>query len=208
MAEIAHYYFSNHSDFEVKGFVVDNEFLDKEVFCGLKVFSIDDFLKLEKENNKIFVALGYSKLNEVRENKYLFFKKKGYSFASFISKKATILNDNNFGENCMILENNVIQPFVKIGNNVTIWSGNHIGHHSIIEDNTYISSHVVISGRVKIKNNTFIGVNSTLRDNIIVGNHSIIGAGSLISKDADSFSIYKGNPSIKSKVPSNKIKNP
>ena len=62
--------------------------------------------------------------------------------------------------------------------------------------------------RVKIKNNTCIGVNSTLRDNIIVGNHSIIGAGSLISKDADSFSIYKGNPSIKSKVPSNKIKNP
>ena len=44
MAEIAHYYFSNHSDFEVKGFVVDNEFLDKEVFCGLFLFSYYYFI--------------------------------------------------------------------------------------------------------------------------------------------------------------------
>ena len=81
----------------------------------------------------------------------MFFKKRGYRFANFVSQKSNIFNDNNIGENCMILENNVIQPFVKIGNNVTIWSGNHIGHHSVIEDNTFISSHVVISGRVKIK---------------------------------------------------------
>ena len=107
-----------------------------------------------------------------------------------------------------MLENNVIQPFVIIGNNVIIWSGNHIGHHSIVEDNVYISSQVVISGRVKVCKNSFIGVNSTFRDNIKVGSFSIFGAGSLITKDTDDYSIYKSNSSLKSKIPSNKIKNP
>ncbi len=205
IAEIAHYYFTNHSEFKPRGFIVDSEFYDKENFCGLDVFSTEDFLKLKNDESKIFVALGYSKLNKIRENKYLFFKKRGYKFANFVSQKANILNDNNIGENCMILENNVIQPFVKIGNNVTIWSGNHIGHHSVIEDNTFISSHVVISGRVKIKNNTFIGVNSTFRDNIVVGDHSIIGAGSLILKNTESYSVFKNSASIKSKISSDKI---
>jgi len=205
IAEIAYYYFSKYSEYKIKGFIVDKEFLNKENLCGIKIFTTEEFLKLEKSNNKLFIALGYAKLNKIRENKYLFFKKKGYEFANFISKNAIILNDGNIGENCMIFENNVIQPHVKIGNNVIIWSGNHIGHHSIIEDNVFISSHVVISGRVKIKNNTFIGVNSTFRDNIEVGNYSIIGAGSLILKDTENFSIFKNQSTQKSKITSDKI---
>ena len=50
------------------------------------------------------------------------------------------------GDNCFILEDNTVQPFVTIGNNVTLWSGNHIGHDSVIEDDCFISSHVVVSG--------------------------------------------------------------
>lgn len=205
LAEIAEYYFSKFSNYKIKGFIVDKQFLKETKFCSHDIYSSDDFLKFKTNNIKIFIALGYSNLNKIREDKYNYFKSLGYSFANYISEKATILNDYMFGENNFVLENNVIQPFVKIGNNVTIWSGNHIGHHSIIEDNVFISSHVVISGRVIVKKNTFIGVNSTLRDNIIIGNHSIIGAGSLILKNADSFSIYKEDNTIKSRIPSDKI---
>ena len=208
MAEVVQYYFNTHSDFKIEAFVVDDEYFKDKFFCEKKVLTTSDFLKLNKDNIFIFVALGYRELNKVREKKYQFFKEKGYKFASYISSKATVLNNENIGENCLVLENNVIQPFVTIGHNVIIWSGNHIGHHSIIEDNVYISSQVVISGRVKVCKNSFIGVNSTFRDNIKVGSFSIFGAGSLISKDTDDFSIYKSDSSIKSKIPSNKIKNP
>ena len=54
------------------------------------------------------------------------------------------------GDNCFILEDNTIQPFVSIGNNVTLWSGNHIGHDSTIDDHCFIASHVVVSGHVRV----------------------------------------------------------
>ena len=76
-----------------------------------------------------------------------------------------------------ILENNIIQPYVKIGNNVTLWSGNHIGHHSVIKDHCLFPL-VVISGRVTVDEQCFFGVNSTIRDNITIGKKSMIGAGS------------------------------
>jgi NDP-sugar pyrophosphorylase family protein len=47
------------------------------------------------------------------------------------------------GENCLVLEDNTIQPFASIGRNVTLWSGNHIGHHAQIRDHCFIASHVV-----------------------------------------------------------------
>ena len=53
---------------------------------------------------------------------------------------------HEIGENCFIFEDNTIQPFVKIGDDVVLWSGNHIGHHAEIGDHCFISSHVVISG--------------------------------------------------------------
>ena len=98
----------------------------------------------------MFVALSYAKLNAVRKEKYLAAKALGYRLASYVSPRATVLNDGRIGDNCFILEDNTIQPFVTIGNNVTLWSGNHIGHHSTIRDHCFIASHVVVSGGVEI----------------------------------------------------------
>ena len=88
------------------------------------------------------------------------------------------------------MEDNTIQPFVKIGNNNVIWSGNHIGHHSEILNNNFITSQVTISGRVKIMNNCFIGINSSIRDHITLSNYTLIGAHSWISKNTKEYEVY------------------
>jgi UDP-3-O-[3-hydroxymyristoyl] glucosamine N-acyltransferase len=80
----------------------------------------------------IHVALSYRNLNKNREEKFKYFEKKNYNFASFISDKSTILTDKkNLGRNLFILEEQSIQTGVKIGDNVMIWSNNHIGHNSV-----------------------------------------------------------------------------
>ena len=89
----------------------------------------------------------------------------------------------------MILENQTIQPYVKIGNNVTLWSGNHIGHHSEILENTFISSHVVISGGCKIGKNCFFGVNSSVADGIKINDFCSIFMNTSVSKNLDIRSI-------------------
>ena len=51
---------------------------------------------------------------------------KGYAFISYISTRATVWT-RDIGVNCFILEDNTVQPHVKIGSNVIMWSGSHIG---------------------------------------------------------------------------------
>lgn len=205
-AELAHYYFKNDSDYNIVGFCVDSQYLQESKFNGLNVFAFEDIEKyFSTQEHQFFIAIGYSKLNKVREEKYLQCKQKGYDVASYISSKANTFNAT-IGENCFILEYNNIQPYVTIKNNVTLWSGNHIGHHSVIMDNCFITSHCVISGNCTIKNNCFIGVNSTIRDDVTIGSHNIIGAGSTILKNTDDNSLFSPRQTELSKVPSNKIK--
>lgn len=208
IAELAHYYFSSDSDYEVVAFCVDADFIEHDTFCGLPVVAFEDIVdKYSPEEHELFIALSYSKLNGVRKEKYLAGKMLGYRFASFVSSYATVFHKGQIGENCFILEDNTIQPFVVIGNNVTLWSGNHIGHHSIIKDHTFLSSHVVVSGGVEIGEQCFLGVNATIRDHIKIGDKCVIGAGVLLLADAAPEGVYLGDGASRSKVPSSRLRN-
>lgn len=207
IAQLAHYYFSTDSEYEVVAFSVDADFLLSPFFCGLPVVAFEKVLEIyPPDQNDFFIALSYAKLNQVRKEKYLAAKNLGYTLASYISSKATILNDGHIGDNCFILEDNTIQPFVTIGNNVTLWSGNHIGHHSTIREHCFISSHVVVSGGVTIDEACFVGVNSTLRDHITVGARSVIGAGALLLEDVATEGVYIGLATERSRVPSTRLR--
>ena len=207
IAQLAHFYFTSDSNYEVVAFTVDAAYIDRQTLFGAPVLPFETIAASHSpENHDFFVALSYSKLNAVRKEKYLAAKALGYHLTSYISSHATVLNAGLIGENCFIFEDNTIQPFVTIGNNVTLWSGNHIGHHSTIHDHTFIASHVVISGGVEIGEQCFIGVNATLRDHIKVGDKCVIGAGALLLADAEPEGLYIGSATVRSTVPSTKLR--
>ncbi len=207
VGELAHYYFANDSEYEVVAFTADKKYIKSTVFLKLPVVA---FEHIEQEYSpaeyKIFIALGYAKINKVRAEKYHQAKNKGYKLVNYISSIATVFDNVEIGDNCFILEGNNIQPYVKIGNNVTLWSGNHIGHHSVIKDHTFISSHAVISGNVVVEPFCFIGVNAAIRNNVTIAGECVIGAGSLILKSTDTQGVYANKSSAKSRVPSNRIR--
>ncbi len=207
IAELAHHYFGRYGGREVAAFAVDAAYLKESTFCGLPVVAFEDVVKAyPPDGYDFFVALSYSKLNLLRKEKYLAAKACGYRLASYVSDRATILNGGRIGENCFILEDNTIQPFVTIGNNVTLWSGNHIGHHSTIKDHCFLASHVVVSGGVEIGEQCFLGVNATLRDHIKIGERCIVGAGALLLADAEPDGVYMGEATARSKVPSTRLR--
>ena len=206
LAELAYYYFQNDSAYEVIAFTTDKDYKSSAIFCGLPLVSFEEIERQYNPNNhSLFIAIGYNNLNKLRAQKCLEAKFKGYKLASYISTKATVLT-NNIGENAFILEDNTIQPFVKIGDHITLWSGNHVGHHSIIEDNCFIASHVVISGGVTIGQNSFVGVNATLRNHITIGKYNVMGASALILKDTPDEAVFIAKAAEISKVPSVKLR--
>ncbi|MBF0525340.1 MAG: acetyltransferase [Deltaproteobacteria bacterium] len=208
MAQLAHFYFSTDSEYEVAAFTVDSAYLpDKTTFCDLPVIPFEEIAgPFSPDRYEFFVALGYTGLNAVRKQKYLAAKDLGYRLAGYISSRSTVLNGGRIGENCFILEGNIIQPFVTIGHNVTIWDGNHIGHHSTIHDHCFIASHVVVSGGVEIGEQCFIGMNAALRDHIKVGERCVVGAGALLLADAEPEGVYMGRASVRAKISSSRLR--
>jgi sugar O-acyltransferase (sialic acid O-acetyltransferase NeuD family) len=193
LAQIAHFYFSHDSSYEVVAFTADKEYVKKPHFLGLPIvpFEIVE-QRYPPERFNIFIAIGYVNVNKSRADKYEDVKKKGYRLASYVSSKLVSWGDTKIGDNCFILENQTIQPFVTIGNDVIIWSGNHIGHHVTIGDHCFITSHVVISGGAIIKPYSFIGVNATIRDHIVIEKENVIGMGANIVKNTREKEVYIG----------------
>lgn len=191
IAEVAAFYFSHDTDYKIIAFTNAAEFITESQFDGKPVVAFETIESVYSPlDYEIFIALGYKKTNQVRQARYYEAKQKGYKCATYISPRATYYG-TPVGRNCFILENNVIQPFVTIGNNVTLWSGNHIGHHSLIKDHCFISSHVVVSGNCVISENCFLGVNATLRDNVKLEPFVVLTPNAVVMKDCETRSLVK-----------------
>lgn len=191
-AELAHFYFTHDSPHDVVAFTVDGEYLTEDRFHDLPVVAFEDVERTyPPEAFAMFVPISFKRMSHARAERLEEAKAKGYEIVSYVSSKATTFPDFECGENCFILEDNTIQPYVKIGRNVVMWSGNHIGHHTTIEDHVMITSQVVISGACTIGEHSFFGVNATVRDETVVGRETIVGAGTAIMGDTEPFSVYK-----------------
>ncbi len=191
IAEVADFYFGADSVYDVVAFTNAHDFIKDASFRQRPVVPFEEIATLyPPAEHAIFVALGYAKTNKIRQARVAEAKAKGYACASYVSSRALCFGEAR-GENCFILENNVVQPFVTIGDNVTLWSGNHVGHHSSIGDNCFISSHVVVSGACNIGQNCFLGVNATIQDNVKLGAFVVVSPGAVVKRDCAERSVVQ-----------------
>lgn len=188
------------SERRVEAFTVHEQYVpDGGRLLERAVVAFDNILETHPPDRfDMLVAMGFGRVNKSRAEVVDTARGLGYHLITHVSPHATIAPSASIGENTFVFENNVIQPFVKIGDDVVLWSGNHIGHDSIIEDHCFVASHVVVSGNVRIGHHTFIGVNATIRDGIVVAPHGIIGAGALVMKDTAEGAIHsvRGTPEL------------
>jgi sugar O-acyltransferase (sialic acid O-acetyltransferase NeuD family) len=207
IAEVAHFYFTHDARRTVAAFTVDGAYLKDKSFCGLPVVAFEEVQqRFASATHDCFVAMSYAKINALRAQKCAEAKARGYALASYVSSKATLWPGFTPGANCFILEDNTLQPFAALGDNVTLWSGNHIGHHARIGANCFITSHVVISGGVEVGDHAFIGVNATVRDHVKIGARAVIGAGSLVLEDVPDDGVVAARGTELSKVPSHRLR--
>ncbi|HVX40273.1 MAG TPA: acetyltransferase [Gemmatimonadaceae bacterium] len=203
IAEVAYEYFTHDSEYEVAAFAVNAAYRTRDDLFGVPVVEWETIAATHPPAEyEVFVALSYAQLNRLRARFYDEAKALGYRLASYVSPRAFVWRNVEIGDNCFIFENNVLQPFVKIGNNVTLWSGNHIGHHTRIRDHVFVASHVVISGFCDVGEYCFMGVNATVANNVTIAPNALIGAGASILRDTEEGKIYgsKGTPAHERKT--------
>ena len=176
---------------------VDDEYLNADIFLDKPLVGLSVLNQLyPPDEYEIFIAVGYKKINTIREQIFNKVKEKGYKCVSYIHPTAVIAKDFVLNENTFILENVTIQPNVQIGQNTIIFPNAVVCHDSKIGANSFIASSVCINGFVEAGSNIFLGANSTIRNNISIGNKCLVGAGCTVLKDLKDNSVCKSAENI------------
>jgi len=189
VARLVHFFLTHDSEYDVAVFTITKEYIKESTFIDLPIVDFETITdNYPPSDYDMFVALGPQNCNELRENIYHQAKSKGYKLISYISTSADYWQDLKHGDNVLIIQDSSIEPFVEVGNNVTL-IGSKIGYNVIIKDNCFIST-ATIGSDVLVKKNAFIGINSSINPFLSIGVKSIIGAGSIINKNVDDYSVY------------------
>ena len=200
-AQLGNFYLQHDSEHEVVAFTVNEEYMPEgRTFDGLPVVAFERIEEAYPPTEYSFFApMSHRRMNQLRDAVYQQIKAKGYKLVSYVSSRATVFT-SKIGDNCFILEDNTVQPFTQIGNNVVMWSGNHIGHHSVIKDHVFFTSHVVLSGHCTVEPHCFFGVNATVRDGALIAEGTLVAMGAVVTRDTEPWAVYKGNPAKKGEV--------
>lgn len=200
-AEVAHEYFEAYSYYRVVAFAVERAFLRNESLRGLPVVPLEELpARFPPASHHAHVAVVYTQLNRLRARLVAAAEAMGYPLASFVSPHAFVAPSASLGRHCFVFENNVVQSFVTVGDNVVLWSGNHIGHHSRIGNNVFVSSHVVVSGFCEVGDNCFLGVNAALANNLRIAPDCWVGPGVVLARDTEPGQLFPPAPQEASKV--------
>ena len=189
MARMMHFYFSRDSKYDIVAFTVNEKYIQESMFCGLNVIAFESIEKnFSPEEYDLFIAIGPSKMNSLREMKYYEAKQKGYSLATYISPHA--ICESPLGENSFVGDSAIINSFSTIGFNNIFWEFCLVNNDSCIGNNCYFSPKSVISTFSNIGDNTIIGTGSIVKTSVIVAEKTLIGAGCYISKDTEVKGVY------------------
>jgi sugar O-acyltransferase (sialic acid O-acetyltransferase NeuD family) len=206
IAEVATAYLERDSPHRIVGYTVDAAFRHSESFMGKPLVAWETLESVfPPDRVQLLGPLSYRRLNHFRRDRYLEGKARGYSFASYIHPSCTLYAEH-IGENCFILDNNIVQPRARIGNNVIIWSASIVAHHSVVGDHCFLSSQVGLAGRVVVGECAFFGGQAGLGEEVQVGRDCFFGQGvKVVRGPVPDGSVYLGVNSPMSKHHSSRI---
>jgi len=202
--KLVYYYFTHDSHYEVMAFTVDKDYITDKEFFGLPVVPFEERESFYPPDHfKMFIALGHTLLNKLRAEKYSEAKKKGYELVSYINSSVIRWKNLKIGDNCLIFENQILQPYVMIGNNTILWGSGVISHDSVIGDHCFIASNVVVLENVRVEPYCFLGANATIKEDITVAKACVSGMGASVTRNTEEDGVYVGLPAcLRSKIDS------
>ena len=178
MAEVITYFFERDSEYQIVAYSVDDIYTNQDTYLGKPLIKLSEVFDIYSPSSyTIFVATGYQGMNQLRSSKYDYFKKNGYSFASYVSP--LVKGNFTIGENTIIMDGALIQPCVTFGNNVFVWGGAMVGHHAIVEDHCWLTGGCLVGGVARIGKNTFVGMGAVVGHEVSVGDKCMLGAATL-----------------------------
>jgi UDP-2-acetamido-3-amino-2,3-dideoxy-glucuronate N-acetyltransferase len=129
-------------------------------------------------------------------------------YATKIWQYVVILKGAIIGNNCNICANALIEDDVVLGNNVTVKSGVYLWSGTRIEDDVFIGPNATFTNDkfprskhypesftgIIVNRGASIGANATILPGIVIGEYAMVGAGAVVTKNVEPYTVVIGNP--------------
>lgn len=190
MAEVFAPAFNNYSEYEVVGYVVDDDAsYVGDSLMSLPRLSVKEALKLADTHTAVSIIGSPDKEGLIAR-----FEAAGFKFAKFLSPLSDFSPDCEIETGVIVSSYSLIDPFTRIGRHSIISVKVLVSHHSKIGPFSFVGPGTTIAGNTTIGSHCFIGAGAILRDGISVGDRVVIGAGAVVIKDVPSGTTVVGNP--------------
>jgi len=180
-------------EWEIMGFIDDNDALQGKEYLGFKVLGGRELLKVHKDACVLAVPgspQSYLKRREIIEQLPVDHSR----FATIVHPSVVRAPDSLIGHNTLLMPHVVISCGVRIGNHCIILPNTVISHDARVNDYCCIGSNVSISGAVNIGPECYIGSGVSIREQIRIGQRTLIGLGSNVVSDVEPETVAMGNP--------------
>lgn len=124
-----------------------------------------------------------------------------------------VMPDCEIGDNCSLGQNVVVFPNVVLGMNVKVQNNVSIYTGVICENDVFLGPSMVFTNIINprsaisrkdkfektlVKQGASIGANATIICGVTIGEYAFVGAGAVVTKDVNDYSLVMGNPSVHS----------
>lgn len=198
-------YLAHHTDHRIVGYTVDAAHRTQDRCDGRPVV---DWERLEDhyppDQVRLFGPFSHMRMNTLRRDRFLEGRARGYRFARFIHPSSHVYADT-IGENCLILEGCVIQPFARIGDNVMIWSMCVVGHHAHISDHCFLSAMVGVGGRTMLGPECYLSAQTGVLPGLRLGRGCAILNEPMVTRDLPDLAVVVGPDGVRKPYPSTRL---
>lgn len=182
--------------FNVLGCAVNRPYVPKDgrvLLGGIErsVWALEELDKhIDKENDLLFVAILWNRLNADRRYLYETVKNMGYKMGNIVSPHAMVRGELK-GDNCWICDGVVVQEHVVLGSNVFIMDRAIVAHWSIVGNHAFITINATVCGSVVVREQSYVGANSIVFDEVHIGKKCLIGGATIVKRNVPDCCVVK-----------------
>lgn len=182
-----------YNEYELAGYINDASI--GEEFEGYPVLGGKNDIPRFVEEGYYFINTVYKIDGQVeRKNLFNSLNIPEERLAIFVHPLAYIAHNVVLSPGCVIMPGATISSNTVLGKCCRVMAGAFIGHDNVIGEHCFFAANSCIGSDSIIQEWSYFGFNCTTRGKLKFGEFSVVGAGSVVIKDVEPYTIVYGNP--------------
>lgn len=121
-------------------------------------------------------------------------RSKGFSLPTVIHPRSVVARDVVIGAGTLIAAGAVVNPGVRIGENVIINTSSSVDHECVIDDGAHVCPGARLAGGISVGRRAWVGIGASVVERVRIGAGAYIGAGAVVIRDVPDNVVVVGVP--------------